>query len=476
LNQSTGEPGDRLRNLAQQSVSYLAGGLAGKALALVTVPLLARLLAPSQLGTLDVTTGLASTLAILAVAGTDTAVARYLPDSDEPGRIWASAFSAIAVIAAVLLVVGVVGAAPLGQLLLHEPGHEAAILAALLDGLAIAAFVTCLNVLRMQQASRRYALTTTVVLIAQMLGAVGLAALLADPIVPILLWWAAVEIAAGVYIVIARRPPIGRPERRFVVRLLTFGAPLVPALGGWTVGDLASRSALAGSTGLDALGGFSIASRLVSLMALVISGFSLAWVPFIFRVALRTDPAERFRDAAFWLTAFLGILAVGLSAAAPELVNLIGGTAYDAGRAAMPGLAAAMLLFGLYSLISAGSGLAHRTRDIAWTSTIGVVAQVAAASVLVPIYGLAGAGAASFAGYAVALVLLWSRSGVGWMAASPALWLVAGSLAVALSAETALVLAGAPATLRAVPVVLLVAGMFAIAGTRRAPRALRTEG
>ena len=476
MSESTGEPGDRLRNLAQQSVAYLAGGLAGKALALVTVPLLARLLLPSQLGTLDVTTGLASTLAILAVAGTDTAVARYLPGSDEPGRIWGSAFSAIGVIAAVLVVVGVVEAAPLGQLLLHEPGHEAAILAALLDGLAIAAYVTCLNVLRLQQASRRYALTTTAVLIAQMLGAVGLAAALADPIVAILLWWAAVEIAAAAYVVLDRRPPIGRPERRVAARLLTFGAPLLPALVGWTIGDLAIRSALAGSAGLDALGGFSIASRLVSVMALVISGFSLAWVPFIFRIAVRTDPSERFRDAAFWLTGFLGILAVGLSAAAPELVNLIGGAGYDAGRAAMPGLAAGMLLFGLYSLISAGSGIAHRTRDVAWTSTAGVVAQFVAASVLVPMYGLAGAGAASFVGYALALLLLWSRAGVGRMAASPALLSVAVSVALALVAEAALLVAEAQAVLRAIPLILLVVGMLGIVGTRRAPRTLRTEG
>jgi O-antigen/teichoic acid export membrane protein len=475
LTQRAVEPGDRLRNLAQSSAAYLAGGLAGKALALVTVPILARLLAPSELGTLDVATGLASTLAILAVAGTDTAVARFLPGSHEPGRIWGSAFSVIAVVAGVLLVVGGIGAVPLGQLLLHEPGHEAAILAALLDGLAVAAYVTCLNVLRMQQASRPYALTTTVVLIAQMVGAVVLAALLADPIVAILLWWAVAETLAAVYIVLVRRPPISRPQPKLAARLLAFGAPLLPAVVGWTIGDLTIRSFLAGSAGLGALGGFSVATRLVSVMALVISGFSLAWIPFIFRIAVRTDPAERFRDAAFWLTAILGVLAVGLSGGAPELVRIIGGSGYSAGRTAIPGLAAGMILFGLYSLISAGSGLAHRTRDVAWTSAIGVAVQVGAGSVLVPTYGLAGAGAASAAGYAVALILLWGRANVGRMAASPALWALAGAITLSVAVETALVLRDAPGALRAMPLILLAIGLLAVIGLMRRPPPASTE-
>ena len=466
---------DRLRNLAQQSVAYLAGGLAGKALALVTVPVMARLLAPSQLGTLDVATGLASTFAILAVAGTDTAVARYLPGSDEPGRVWGSAFGAVAVIAAVLLVVGGLGAGLLGQLLLHQSGHEAVVLAALVDGLAIAAFVTCLNVLRMQQASRRYAMTTTAVLIAQMIGAVGLAVVLSDPIIAILLWWAAAETLAILYILRTRRPPVARPDMPFAARLLAFGAPLLPALVGWTIGDLAIRSFLAGSTGLDALGSFSIATRLVSAMALVISGFSLAWIPFVFRLAARTDPTERFRNTAFWLSALLGVLAVGLTCAAPELVSFIGGSEYSAARAAIPGLAAGMLLFGLYSLLSAGSGLAHRTRDVAWTSAGGVVVQVAVGAALVPAFGLGGAGMASLAGYGAALVLLWTRAGIGQMAASPAFWSLALGLGVAMAAATALVLAEAPAAIRTVPLILVAAALAGFIGLRRSPRTASTE-
>jgi O-antigen/teichoic acid export membrane protein len=66
-------------------------------------------------------------------------------------------------------------------------------------------------------------------------------------------------------------------------------------------------------------------------------------------------------------------------------------------------------VFGLFVLLSGASGLNFQTADLAWISVAGAIIQGVLSWVLIPALGLAGAGIASFVGYAVALVLLTAR-------------------------------------------------------------------
>ena len=452
----TEQPTSGLRVLAGQSLAYLAGGLAGKALALITVPVLARLLMPAELGTLDVVASFASAFSIIVVAGTDNAVARFVTADDSPARLWASAFLAVGVLAVALVAVGVLARTAISSLLLSDASHGDLILVGLLYGVGATVFVVMLNLLRVRQASRRYAATTTVVLIAQMAGAVALAAANAG-IGWILLWWGVASIAGGAWILISEAPPLGNPDPARMRSVLGFGLPLVPAVLGWVIGDLAIRAVLARSEPIEVLGDYSIASRIVSVMALLISGFSLAWLPFIFRVASGGSPTSHLRDVAVGLTSLLGLVAVTLGALAPEAARVLGGEEYVLAAAAVAPLAGGMLAFGLFNLLAGASGLAMRTKDVALASVVGVAVQVGVALVAVPALGLVGAGVASLAGYAVAmLLLLW------WTGATALTWPMTMALtgsAIGLMVVSYLEQLDAGLALRLLPPAVLAAGL-----------------
>ncbi|HEY8706717.1 MAG TPA: lipopolysaccharide biosynthesis protein [Burkholderiaceae bacterium] len=442
-----------LRSLAGRSVAYLAGGVAGKALALVTLPLLARLLTPAQLGILDVGSGLATLLATVAVMGVDNSIPRFLPASARPGPVWSSAFTVVAVAAVAIVVVGLAASDLLARLLLHDATTSGVMAASVLYAAAVAAFITALTVLRLRASARRYPLATTGTLVLQMVGAVVIAAFTPQPLVPILMYWALVSAMGALAIVLVSRPPLARPDPHEIVRLAKFGLPLVPAVIAWSLGDLGIRSLLASRGDLANLGSYSIASRLVSVMALGISGFSLAWMPFIFRSASIADAGDLFRRAAVALSAILGLVGIGLAALAPEAVALLAGHGYASAPAAVAPLAGGMLVFGLFTLLIGASGIVFRTADVAWISTVGAVVQIGAAWVLVHWNPLLGAGVASFLGYATALALLRVRLGRQLHMSSPTLFATLALAAGLLSVSAALVAIGTPLILRSLVVV-----------------------
>ncbi|MCA1572843.1 MAG: oligosaccharide flippase family protein, partial [Chloroflexi bacterium] len=80
-----------LRAVLHDSVQYALGGLAYKAVALLSVPILARLLVPADLGMLDLAVVVALVVAITGAVGLENALARL--DAEEPAnaRLWGSA-------------------------------------------------------------------------------------------------------------------------------------------------------------------------------------------------------------------------------------------------------------------------------------------------------------------------------------------------------------------------------------------------
>ena len=400
--------------------------------------------------------GLAALIATIAIAGTDNSIPRFLPIEPQQSRIWSSALPIVAGIALALALAGFVARDLLAQLLVHDVRAGGVMAAGVAYALAIAAFVSALTVLRLRGAARLYPIATTGTLVLQMVGGVVLAFWLDEPLVAILLWWSLLSALGAAVIFVTQLPGLVRPDRRVMGRLLRFGLPFVPAAVAWTIGDLGIRSVLSQGD-LAALGSYSIASRLVSIMALGISAFSLAWMPFIFRLAHGAETATMFRNAGLALMAVLGLVAVGLSALAPEAVAVIAGQGYASAVQAVAPLSAGMLAFGMFVLLSGASGIAFRTADVAWTSVIGAVVQVGAAWLLVPTQPLLAAGVASFLGYSVALVLLRLRLGDAVRIASPALILVMVLIAASLWLATLPRFLGWPLVFRiALPLAFLV--------------------
>lgn len=396
--------------LGRRSVTYALGGLAYKGLALLSVPLLARLLSPAELGLVDLAAVLAGIIGLVAGLGADQGLA-YL-DAREPrsGRVWGSALAAVLVAGVAAASVTLLLSGPLAEGLTGDAGGRDLVVAAGAYGAVLALTSVALVAVRLHASPSTYAGVSFLIVGAEMTGAIAVAAVIDRPVVPIVAAWAAASGVVGALVLARYIPRLEAPTLARVRTIVAFGLPLVPAAAAWLVGDAWIRGALATSGGLELLGQYGIAYRVASVIGLAVTGFGVAWYPYLYR-SRAEDVAPRASRILAYLVAGLSLPAVVLSVLAPELVVLVGGPPYADGADSVVGLAGGMLAFGVFTLVSAVVGASGSTRRVGAAALVGAGVQAAAAAPLVAGLGLAGAGAASMLGYLAAAVLLLATEG-----------------------------------------------------------------
>lgn len=394
-----------LRTLAGHTVTYALGGLAYKGIALITVPILARLLAPDELGLLDAGAVIASVIAIFAGMGTEQAVAWLEPRIEDEHKLWASAIALVGIGALVLIAIVALAREPIARLLTGDEARAPVFVAAALYGSVMALTATGLNAVRLRATPRRYAIASFCVVTLEMAIGLLIAWRLPSPVPAMLLGWAAASAVVTVAIFRSNVPRLARPSARVTGHLLRFGAPLVPAAISWVLGDVALRSAIARDAGLAALGEYGIAFRIATALAILVTGFAVAWQPYLYR-SLPTEVLPRARRAAPALVGVLGAIAVALTLLSQEIVRLVAGPNYMGAVSAVPALAGAMVALGVFQLSATLSGATAGTRIVALAALGGGTVQVLTAFALVDALGIAGAALASLLGYVVAAISL----------------------------------------------------------------------
>ena len=461
-----------LATLGRLSASYALGGLAYKVVALLSVPILARLLTPAQLGLLDFAAVLATIVALTITVGSDQAIPYQHARRTDVGAVWGTALTIVLSGAvAVALVVGI-ASEPLAAAVLGDPAHGPVMLVAALYGGAMSISMLALIAVRLHGRPSTYAVVSFFIVLFEMAGAIAVALLVPDPVVPMILAWMAGAAVVAVPVLVRHLSRLRRPSRQLAVRLATFGLPLVPAALAWLVGDAWIRSVLAREATATALGEYGIAHRIASALGLIVTGFGVAWGPYIYRSHGVFVPDRAGRTAVVMVLA-LGAIGSVLTLAAPEVIALVAGPAYADARLAVAGLCGSMVALGIVVLVSPLAGRSGSTRRVAMAAAAGLLTQVATAIPLVQLMGLAGAALASLMGYSVgALTLLVVTPDL--MREGRAARLLAATLSSGVALGLAAAWMGASAQLRvlgAVVLVMLLGGVWIMAngGVRGQP-------
>lgn len=391
--------------LTRRSLVYSFGGLAYKGVALLTIPLLARLLSPAELGLLDLAALLASLVGLVAVLGTDQAVAFHESRTESQGSLWGSGLAITLVAGAGIVVAGVVFQTPLAGVLTGDTANAPIVAAAAAYGGVVAMSAFALNAVRLRGTPRAYAVASFILVTSEMAVALAVAWIGVGPVALIVLGWAAGAMFVLLPILVRFLPALRRPRLAMVRRLLGYGAPLVPAAIAWLVGDSWIRATLARDIELGSLGEYGIAYRVASVLGLVVSGFGVAWYPYLYR----SPPSEvvpRASEALGILILALAGLGVAVTLLSQEIIAVVAGSAYAEAREAVPPLVGGMVALGAFMLIGAVVGTSGSTRRIAAAAALGAATQIVAAQPFVAAFDLAGAALASLAGYTVAALLL----------------------------------------------------------------------
>jgi O-antigen/teichoic acid export membrane protein len=399
----------RGRRLAGHSALYGLAGALGKALALLTVPVLSRLLTPSAYGLADLATTLAAMLAMVAMFAGDIPAARLAGRADTPEerRLILSSYVWATMVSGLLIAVALVPFATIiASGLWASPGSTGVVLMVLTLIPISTAQASLITTYRIDARPVEFALLGIVDLLSQM----GLAVLF------VVLGWGAIGVVAGfvagsivglVAVAVARRSLlVPLPDWRLCRTLIAEGISFLPAALGFVAASYAVRFLVVDSLGPDAVGQFAVATRLAGGMALATAAFSMAWGPFGLALPDSAHTAQLFGRVLRSYAAVAVLAALAIGSIAPELVTVVSGQDYADAARMLPGLLLAAAMAGGFYLLLVAAGISRRGSAVAFAAIAGALVQVSTSAVLLRGLGLQAVGVGALLGQAVALIIL----------------------------------------------------------------------
>lgn len=183
--------------------------------------------------------------------------------------------------------------------------------------------------------------------------------------------------------------------------LVAYGAPLMPAMLLSTVNGYIPVTLLRLSMGFDSAGVYSMVVTLASAVNLLSSGINTFWPPFVFEnYKSKQGVIQSFHRLVVLAAYSLGVLLIG----ARSLIPLILGEAYSAATFLFPLLIISPIFYVIGETTGIGLQIEKRSGIYFFINASGVIVNVLLAVVLIPMFGLIGAGVST--AFAATTVLL----------------------------------------------------------------------
>ena len=391
---------------------YAVAALLSQGIGLLLFPFLAHHFSPGQYGVIDILT-LVAIIANLTVAlEVNQGLGRHFVDASETERVDYASTALLFTVGAytVFAVIALALATPLTHVLL-ERGVDPWITRVAIAWIWVGGIVyLAQDQLRWRARPRAYALvavtTATVTAAATVVLVFGLGVGVIGVLISQLL---AALVAALVVFGLSRHAYALRFDRRKLDAMLVFSLPLVPASIGVFLNGFADRIVLQHSRSLADVGVYGVAFRIATVVTLLLAGFQGATTPLILaRHREPTTPAEIARIFRLFCAAALSVFLV-VSLFADTEVRALASASYARADVLVPYLFMSALLFGVY-IFAPGLTIANRTRLFALISVSAGLSNLVLALLLVPPFGILGAGVATAASSAWFFVLLMAYS------------------------------------------------------------------
>ncbi|NOT35174.1 MAG: oligosaccharide flippase family protein [Candidatus Eisenbacteria bacterium] len=463
---------DALKQLRGESLVYGLGQFGGRAVQLLLVPVLTRVLAPAEYAVSELVVAYSQTAIFLLVLGMDAALARFFYGAtDRAARIgmtstslWFRLALGLAVALVLLMLARPIAVSLLGNAVYTK---YVAIGAATVPFTLLTLFAN--DVLRVTfQPDKFIAMNLLQTLVAVAL-ALYLVVVRDIGVVGVLYGRLAADGCAALLGLLLLRHSIRfRFEGATLRRMLAFGLPLVPAAFAFGLMASLDRFFLLRSHTLADVGAYSVAMKFFAVATLAVSGFQLAYGPIAYARAAATGAAAG-RMFARVFAGFAALMAVGglaISAAAPLVLEWLVPPVYRDITVAVAWLAFAAAAYGAYTLAAIGVSLSLRTWWLAGTAGLAVVVDAVAQALLTPRFGVAGAAAATCCAYATAAVLTYRAAQhlypLPYQGARAAMVLGAGLVLALFVSVPGWIPAGPLGWLARAGVVVLFAGVLAV--------------
>jgi O-antigen/teichoic acid export membrane protein len=403
---------EALKRLTGESVVYGLGQVSGRAVSLLLVPLLTRILTPGEFGVGELVIAYSQTTVLILVFGMDGALARFFyQEPDRGARIrMASTSLAFRIVTGGLVALALaLASGPLATLTLGGDAYRKYLVIGAGTLPLTLLVLYCNDVLRVTFQPWKFIAMNIVqtVLIAGV--SIWLVVFEKTGVAGVLYGRLAGDAAAALLGLILVRHTIGLHFDSVVLRrMLGYGLPLVPVAFAYGAITAIDRFMLQRARSIEEVAVYAVAMKFFAVVTMGVSAFQLAYGPFAFAHA--ADPGARRLYArvfaAFVTAGSLGALIV--AAIAHEALALLAPAAYAG--AALPAvlLAFAAVAQGAYYVASVGVGLALKTPWLGLSAGGAALVAIAANVLLTPRFGPAGAAVSTLLAYAVSALLTYA--------------------------------------------------------------------
>ncbi len=403
-----------LRRLASTGAAYTASSVISKLFAVALLPLYTRYLTRSDYGAAEVLLAAVVAFSIFFRFGIVEALLRfyYLEEKDGDRRVdrdrvvrTSVGFLLIAITLGALLVAAFAG--PISEALLDRRDTELMLIAA--GGLWVFTLYELMMALfRLDERARAYfaasfsnvlltiALTVWLV-VAEDEGARGL--LLGN-------FGASAVVLAALFWVHRRRVAL-LPSPRVLRPMLQFGVPTMPAELSLYALNVIDRVTLARTVGLAEAGLYALAVKFSQVVTVVVRAFNLAWPPLAYSIRDDDDARRAYSLVVTYYLLLSFTIVLGLSLEARWIARALAAPEFFDSYQAVPLVSTGVTLYALYLVLSVAIGRTGRTYYNFPVTAAALACNVVLNLVLVPPYGIVGAGIALVVSYLLMVGLMY---------------------------------------------------------------------
>ncbi len=397
--------GFNFRKLFSDLAVYSSGSLLIKGMSIISAPIFTRIFEPAQYGVWSFINVLVAFLTGILILGGDNAYTRFFfqcKNEDEKRTLSATWFSFLALWSIVVLIAVVPFSATLADWMLGDDRYRLALAIGLFSSAPTMMNLILSQALRNRFRARAFTFlnVSTAVLILGLsvlfvlsfdLGVAGAllgAAVASVLMIPVRLFYIRDLLSWSFSIV-------------FLKKLLAFGLPLVPMnIAFWLLSN-ADRLMLVRLASLDQVGLYSIAAAMAAVLMLLQTAVGQSWLPHAVKVYEEdsTYAAQVFKRTMVYLLAASGFVVTGFVALAQEVLFVLVPPTYYGAFAAIPFLAVGFLFFTTAQVSAVGIMVKNKTIYIMLACWFVAAANIGFNALLIPRFGIAGAGAATGMAY-----------------------------------------------------------------------------
>lgn len=397
-----------LRRLASTGAAYTAASIISKLIAVLLLPLYTRFLTPADYGAAEVMFAAVVAISIVIRLGVIEALLRfYYKTGEDPDQVVSTSFASLFWASTIAAIVLMPFAGPISEALLGTPDAELARVAiAGLWVLTLSEYL--LTLFRLDERARPFFIVTvlsvavtipvTIVLVVGMdLGAIGL--LLGS-------YGTGAVVVLGLIVFHRKRLSLLLDIPLFR-RMMRFGLPTMPAELSLYALSFVDRIIIARSLGLAEAGLYSLAVKVSQSVNVLVRGFQLAFPPLAYSITDDDEARNAYSAVVTWFVVIMAGVVTAIWLTAPWIVRIFAAPEYFDAQEAVGPVAAGTALYALYMVLLVVLGRTGRTEFNFPATLAGVGTNIGLNLLLVPIWGIVGAGISLVISYAVVLVLMY---------------------------------------------------------------------